>query len=176
MADNCIVRESQLSEFVPVVYDELRRLASQLLRKESNQTLQPTALVHETYVELRNWKLAQFRSKAEFFGAAAFVMRRILATAGRRRRTLKRGADPVPARAGAAEPRANDALLDVVAIDIAMNRLEKISPEASRVLELRLFGGLTIEEAATVLDISPATVKRRWVTAHAWLLRELAVP
>lgn len=171
MEEAAIPVESRFSEFVPVVYDELRRLASQFLRRETgNQTLQPTALVHEAYVELRSWKQAQFRNRAQFFGAAAFVMRRILAAAGRRKRALKRNADSVFL---AVEARTNDTLLDVVAVDIAMTRLEKISPEACRVLELRLFGGLTIEETAEFLGIAPATVKRRWVAAHAWLTREL---
>lgn len=176
MQDRVPTVESQLAEFMPAVYGELRRLASHFLRRDGNQTLQPTALVHETYIELRSWKQAEFRSKAQFFGAASFVMRRVLATAGRRRRTLKRGGDVFPVPLTDAKPRAGDPLLDIVAVDIAMNRLEKLSPDASRVLELRLFGGLTIEETADFLEISPATVKRRWVAAHAWLMRELTLP
>ncbi|MCZ2152172.1 MAG: RNA polymerase subunit sigma-70 [Bryobacterales bacterium] len=166
--------ESELSEFVPVVYDELRRLASQLLRREYNHSLRPTDLVHEAYVELRNWRHAQFQDRAHFFGAASFVMRRVLAAAGRRKRTLKRGAGP-RLRLRSFEPLARDTLLDIVSVDLAMIRLEKINPDASRVLEPRLFGGLTIEETAAFLQIAPATVKRRRVTAHAWLMRELAV-
>lgn len=173
MDNTAIPAESRLSEFVPVVYDELRRLASQLLRRETSHTLQPTALVHEAYVELRNWKHAQFRSRAHFFGAASFVMRRVLAAAGRRRRALKRGADMVQVQLADEDLMVRDTLVDVVAVDIAMNRLEKISPDACRVLELRLFGGLTIEETADYLDISTATVKRRWIAAQAWLVREL---
>ena len=168
--------ESQLAEFMPAVYDDLRRLASHFLRRDRNQTLQPTALVNEAYLELRSWKQAEFRSKAQFFGAASFVMRRVLASAGRRRRTLKRGGDMLPVTLRAADLRASEPLMDIVAVDIAMSRLEKLSPDASRVLELRLFGGLTIEETADFLAISPATVKRRWVAAHAWLMRELTLP
>ncbi|MCC6344679.1 MAG: sigma-70 family RNA polymerase sigma factor [Bryobacterales bacterium] len=164
--------ETPLSEYVPVVYDELRRLATQLLRRQYNPTMQPTALVHEAYVELRSWKHSQFRGRAHFFGAASFVMRRVLASAGRRKRALKRGAGTL-LRLGEREPGGRDTLLDIVTVDIAMSRLEKISPDASRVLELRLFGGLTIEETADFLEVSPATVKRRWLAAHAWLMREI---
>lgn len=170
MTEAAIVAESRFSEFVPAVYDELRRLASQFLRREtSNPTLQPTALVHEAYIELRGWKNAQFRSRAQFFGAAAFAMRRVLANAGRRKRALKRDAASVRH----AQELRYDTLLEVVSVDLALSRLEEISPDASRVLELRIFGGLTIEETAEFLSVSTATVKRRWVAAHAWLTREL---
>ncbi|MFN0169425.1 MAG: ECF-type sigma factor [Bryobacteraceae bacterium] len=162
-------------EYMPVVYDELRRLASQFLRRENgNHSLQPTALVHEAYIELSAWKDFQFQSRAQFFGAAAFAMRRVLAAAGRRRRSLKRGAIPLLVSLEDIQIQTHDPLFDVVAVDIALSRLEAISPEASQVLEVRLFGGLTIEETAAFLGISTATVKRHWIAARAWLSRELA--
>ena len=163
-----------ISEFTSAVYDELRRLASQFLRREnSNHSLQPTALVHEAYIQLAEWKDFQFHSRAEFFGAAAFAMRRVLAAAGRRRRSLKRGANPLLVSLDHAELHASGALLDVLAIDQALSRLERINRNASLVLEVRVFGGLTIDETAAFLKISPATVKRHWIAARAWLVREL---
>ncbi len=160
---------------MPAVYDELRRLASRFLRREgSHHTLQPTALVHEAYLELREWKTLHCESRTHFFGAAAFAMRRVLAAAGRRRLSLKRGANPLLINLEHASLLSHDPLFDVVAVDIALSRLEQIHPECSRVLELRLFGGLTIEETASFLSISPATVKRHWTAARAWLVRELA--
>lgn len=165
----------QLTDFMPSVYDELRRLASRFLRRENNNhTLQPTALVHEAYLQLSQWKGLQCQNRTQFFGAAAFAMRRVLAAAGRRRRSLKRGDNPLLISLEHAAALSHDPLFDIVAVDIALTRLAGISPECSRVLEVRLFGGLTIEETAVFLSISPSTVKRHWTAARAWLVRELA--
>jgi RNA polymerase sigma factor (TIGR02999 family) len=158
---------------MPLVYDDLRRLASRLLRRERrDHTLQPTALVHEIYVQLAAWKAFRCASRAQFFGVAALMMRRVLAAAGRRHASLKAGGalDRVPLDDAAvlAEP-----LLEVMTLDLALQRLESFSPQACRVLELRVFGGLTIEEAAEFLGVSPMTVKRSWQAGRAWLYREL---
>lgn len=156
------------------VYDELRRLArSYLRRNQRDGTLQPTALVHEVYLRLVEWNGFQCRSRVEFFGAAASIMRTILAAAGRRRQTLRRGANPVlvPLRDTAAAEEVP--LIEVVRLDMALARLAAVNPDAARVVEVRVFGGLTIAEAAEFLGASPATVKRRWLVARAWLVRDL---
>ena len=156
------------------VYDELRRLArSYLRRNQRDGTLQPTELVHEVYLRLVEWNGFQCRSRVEFFGAAASVMRNVLAAAGRRRRTLRRGADPVlvpMAEVGASEELP---MFEIVQLDIALGKLAEMDPAAARVVELRVFGGLTLAESAEFLGASTATVKRRWLVARAWLFREL---
>lgn len=167
-------RCESVPELTAGLYAELRRLAAQFLRREANHSLQPTALVHEAYIRLASWKDFRFQSRAEFFGAASFVMRRVLAEAGRRRSTLKRGASTtLLVSLDDAEMQTCGALVDVLAIDQALRRLEEIHPKASRVVEIRIFGGLTIPETAAYLNVSPATVKRHWITARAWLTREL---
>lgn len=170
-------RGEDIPELTAGLYAELRRLAAQFLRREgANHSLQPTALVHEAYIRLAGWKDFRFQSRAEFFGAASFAMRRVLAEAGRRRSTLKRGASTtLLVSLDHAEVQTCGALVDVLAIDQALRRLEEIHPEASRVVEIRIFGGLTIPETAAYLNVSPATVKRHWITAKAWLTRELTL-
>jgi RNA polymerase sigma factor (TIGR02999 family) len=155
------------------VYDELRRLARGYLRRNDG-SLQPTALVHEVYLRMANWNGFHQRSRAEFFGAAACVMRTVLAAAGRKQMALRRGGDAirVPLTGEIDDPHAMP-LFDVVRLDIALSKLAQLNPDAARVVELCVFGGLTHAETADYLALSTATVKRRWVVARAWLFREL---
>lgn len=160
---------------MPVVYEELRRLAEHYLRQERpGHTLQPTALVHEAYLRLSGRRELKLRNRTHFYGAAAQVMRRVLVDHARRRRSLKRGG---PARDTVAFDEAIDtpvnASFDLVALDQALHALERIAPERVRVVELRFFGGLSVNESAEYLGIAPATVKRHWAFARAWLFRRL---
>jgi RNA polymerase sigma factor (TIGR02999 family) len=161
-------------QLVPVVYDELRRIAGQRLQHERpHHTLQPTALVHEAYLKLIDQRHPRWRNRAHFFAIAATLMRRILVDHARGHVAAKRG-DGVPAVSlegvDAAMPEPH---VDVVALNQALERLASIDPRQSRLVELRFFGGLSIEETADVLGISPATVSREWSSAKAWLYREV---
>jgi RNA polymerase sigma factor (TIGR02999 family) len=167
-----------VSQLMPIVYDELRRLAGSYLRREKpGQTLQATALVHEAYVRLVGEKAHRWQDKTHFLAIAALSMRQILVQRARARKAAKRGGDPqritlddqlfASATAGGRE-------LDLVALDAALQKLATLSERQARVVELRYFGGLSVEEAAEVLDVSPATVKREWTLARAWLHRELS--
>jgi len=179
-----------LSELLPLVYGELRRLADRQLRGErQNHTLQRTALVHEAYLRLINQKNVNWQGRAHFIGLAAQLMRRILIDHARARRRAKRGGGMTPLRleqtgvilgssddeSGRVEALefAQDPSVDLSAIDSALCRLEALDPKQGRIVELRFFGGLTIEETAEIVDLSPATVKREWALARAWLRREL---
>jgi RNA polymerase sigma factor (TIGR02999 family) len=159
---------------IPLVYEELRRMARRYLRQERpDHTLQSAALVHEAYLRLVQKENQQWQNRAHFFGVAAQVMRHILVDHARGRRAVKRGAgNPQVAldeRIGVpGEPE-----FDLVVLDDALNRLAELDARQSRLIELRFFGGLSIEETAAVLGISPATAKREWVTARAWLRREI---
>jgi RNA polymerase sigma factor (TIGR02999 family) len=164
-----------LDELMPVVYAELHRLATARLRSErGDHTLQATALVNEAFVRLVGQTRIQWLNREQFFGTAAQLMRRILVDHARERRSVKRGGGVTRVELddalGAVEPRD----VDVLAVDIALERLEQLDARQGRLVVLRFFGGLTIEEVATVLDMSPATAKREWVTARMWLRRELA--
>jgi RNA polymerase sigma-70 factor (ECF subfamily) len=159
---------------VDVVYRELRELAGSLLRRErADHTLQPTALVHEAYLRLIDQTAAGWDDETYFYGVAATTMRRVLVDHARRRKRLKRGGDrgraPIDIETLASDP----ARLDLVELDESLTRLAAISPRRARVVELRFFGGLGVEEAAKMLEVSPATVKREWDTARAWLLLQL---
>ncbi|HVE77426.1 MAG TPA: sigma-70 family RNA polymerase sigma factor [Gemmatimonadaceae bacterium] len=167
---------------LPAVYAELRRQAARAMRREtSDHTLQATALVHEAYLRLVDQRRVDWRNRAHFFGVAAQVMRRILVDHARSRRAAKRGggvqrltlgdALEDPGRRGA--PGAVDAGLDVLALHEALERLAVLDPDQARLVELRYFGGLTVEQTADALGISPATVKREWAIARGWLRREL---
>jgi RNA polymerase sigma factor (TIGR02999 family) len=163
---------------LPIVYEELRRLAAAYLRRERpGQTLQPTALVHEAYLRLMKDRPDRWQNRAHFCAIAAHSMRQILIERARARGAQKRGgAQPrVTFDEGliAADPGQSPAI-DLVALDDALARLEAIDAEQARLVELRFFGGLTIEETAEAMNISPATVKRHWAVARAWLARELA--
>lgn len=159
---------------IPLVYDELRRLARRFLRRERpDHTLQSAALVNEAYLRLIRQDRPQWQNRAHFFGVAAQLMRHILVDHARNRAAAKRGAgaprltlDP-----DVALPRTRD--VDLVALDDALNQLAALDPQQSRLVELRFFGGLSIEETSVVLSVSPATVKREWATARAWLQREI---
>ncbi len=164
-----------LDALTPLVYDELRRLAGAYLRRERHDhTLQSTALVHEAYLKLIDQRNVHWQNRAHFFGVAAQMIRRILVDHARGHQAVKRGS-------GAAQLSLDEALgvpgqqrdVNLVALDDALGELEKLDPQQSRVIELRYFAGLSIEETAEVMSISPATVKREWSTARAWLFREL---
>jgi RNA polymerase sigma-70 factor, ECF subfamily len=166
--------EDALQSLMPLVYDELHRLAASYLRKERRQhTLQPTALVNELYLKIFDQQRTNWRNRAQFFGVAAQMMRRILVDHARAHHASKRGGDRflVSLRNIAAFGAQPDA--DLLALHDLLNRLETIDPNQARIVELRFFGGLTIEETAEVMQISHATVEREWRTAKAYLKREL---
>ena len=163
-----------LDDVIDAVYQELRRMADRYLRKERlDHTLQTTALVHEAYMRLIDQTQVSWQNRAQFFGVAAQMMRRILVDHARTRRRDKRG--------GAAETLSLDDFVnlsqgrasDLVALDDALNSLARIDQRKSRVVELRFFGGLNVEEAAQVLDVSPQTILRDWKLAKAWLYQEI---
>jgi RNA polymerase sigma factor (TIGR02999 family) len=163
-----------LDQLLPLVYAELRQIASRQLRRERTEhTLQPTALVHEVYLRMVDQRQVDWKDRAHFFGVAAHVMRRILVDHARRHDAGKRGdgVPPLPIDA-AGETAAADAI-PVLALDLALQKLAGFDADLARMVELRAFGGLTIEEAACVLNVTPATAKREWRTAKAWLGREL---
>jgi len=163
-----------LEELIPVVYPELRRIAARYLRRERvGHTLQPTALVHEAYVKLIDQDRAHWQNRAQFFGVAAQLMRRILVDHAREHAAEKRGGSARPVTLVDAMAASPDRGIDVLALDEALERLTAIYPEQGRLVELRYFGGLTIEETGEVLGLSPATVKRQWAVARAWLLANL---
>ena len=164
-----------LDRLMPIVYDELRRQAARYLRREqAGHTLQTTALIHEAYVRLVDQRNVQWQNRAHFFGIAAQLMRRILVDHARTKKRVKRGGSGVRVSLGEANVAARGEDLDVVALDEALNRLARIDEQQSRVVELRFFSGLTVEETAEAMGISPATVKRDWSMAKAWLHRELS--
>lgn len=170
--------EDALATLMPLVYEELRRQAERYMRRERrDHTLQPTALVHETYLQLVDQNRVQWQNRAQFFGVAAGLMRRIMLKHARGHKTEKRGgrARRVPLDPTAAKDRAavKQSAEELIALDEALERLAAFDPRQSKILELRHFGGLTIDEAAVCLEVSPATVKREARLAQAWLKREL---
>jgi RNA polymerase sigma factor (TIGR02999 family) len=163
-----------LEKLTPLVYDELRRLAGRYLRQERHgHTLQSTALVHEAYLKLVGQNNVRWQNRAHFFGIAAQMIRRILVDYARARGADKRGsgAEKLSLDEAIALPGGPD--LDLVALDDALEGLARIDPRQSRLVELRFFAGLTLEETAEVLQMSLATAKRDWVSAKAWLSREI---
>src|SRR5215208_5135814 len=165
-----------LNELLPLVYAELRRIAARQLRSERvGHTLQPTALVHEVYLRLVDQRNVDWRNRAHFFGVAAHVMRRILVDHARRHSASKRG-DGLPRVSldEATEVVGPDGI-PFLALDQALDRRAGMDEDLARIVELRAFGGMTIEEAACVLKVSPSTAKREWRTAKAWLTRELGL-
>jgi RNA polymerase sigma factor (TIGR02999 family) len=167
--------KSALNSLLPMVYGELRRLAKHYLKSERpDHTLQSTALVHEAYLRLVGQDSLRVDSRAHFFGIAAGLMREILVDHARRRGAAKRGGDCLTLTLDEAIAWPQQKPLDVVALDDALKRLAGMDPRQSRIVELRFFGGLSIEEASEVLEISPATVKREWATARLWLQREMS--
>ena len=164
-----------LDRLMPIVYDELRRQAARYLRREkAGHTLQTTALIHEAYVRLVDQRNVQWQNRAHFFGIAAQLMRRILVDHARAKKRVKRGGSGVRVSLGEATVAVKGQDLDVVALDQALERLAQIDEQQSRVVELRFFSGLSVEETAEVMGISKATVKRDWSMAKAWLHRELS--
>jgi RNA polymerase sigma factor (TIGR02999 family) len=159
---------------MPVVYDELRRIARRHLWNErQDHTLQSAALVNEAYLRLARQKTPQWQNRAHFFGVAAQLMRQILVDHARNRLAAKRGAGATKLTLDPEVAQSAKADVDVLALDVALEKLTALDAQQGRLVEMRFFAGLSIEETATVLDVSPATVKREWVTARAWLKREL---
>jgi RNA polymerase sigma factor (TIGR02999 family) len=166
--------KSALDKLAPLVHEELRQLARHYLRGERiGHTLQPTALVNEAYMRFVNLREIEWQNKAHFFAIAATIMRRILVDHARGRNYAKRGGAQQRVSLSKADRFANQPDIDLVALDDALITLETMSPQQSRIVELRFFGGLTIEETAEVLGISHATVERDWAVARAWLRREV---
>jgi RNA polymerase sigma factor (TIGR02999 family) len=169
-------RREALDRLVPLVYEDLRRLAVGYMGRESpGHALQPTALVHEAYVRLIDQRRVHWKNRAHFFGVAASLMRRILVDHARRRRAEKRGGEAE--RITLTEdvlPAAQPDALDVLSLHESLERLAAFDPQLARIVELRYFGGLTIEEAAAVIGVSPATVVREWTIAKAWLRADLS--
>ena len=164
-----------LDALVPLVYDELRRLARHYLRQERpGHTLQSTALVHEAFVRLVGHKPPQWKDRAHFFAVAAQLMRRILVDHARRRGAAKRGSNGQSESLSEDLAISNARPIDLLALDEALNALAALDARQSRIVELRFFGGLSLENTSEVLGISPATVKREWATAGAWLYQEMA--
>ncbi|CAN5706598.1 MAG: sigma-70 family RNA polymerase sigma factor [Pyrinomonadaceae bacterium] len=163
-----------LDRLTPLVYEELRHQAARYLRRERpGHTLQTTALINEAYLRLIDAKDVQWQSRAHFFAIAANLMRRILVDHARRRDVEKRGGSQIRLTLDEALAIAPETDVDVLAIDEALNRLANLDPQQARVVELRFFSGLNVEETATALGVSPKTVKRDWSVARAWLRREI---
>jgi RNA polymerase sigma factor (TIGR02999 family) len=159
---------------MPLVYAELRRLAAVYLQRErAGHTLQPTALVHEAYMRLIDQSRIPWQNRAHFVGVAAQMLRRVLVDHARARQTVKRGAGGIALSLKEELAAGPERDLDLVALDEALGELERIDQQQSRIVELRFFAGVSIEETAESLGISPATVKRDWAVARAWLFRRL---
>jgi RNA polymerase sigma factor (TIGR02999 family) len=166
--------ERAIDELLPLVYDEMRRLAAAYMSRErGDHTLQPTALVHETYLKLIDQRKVDWQNRAHFFGLAAEIMRRILVNHARDKRAGKRGggAQKVSLSVAADAPEKSD--LDVLALDEALERLAAIDKRKARVIELKFFGGMTSKEISEILQISDATVEREWSFARAWLFEAI---
>ena len=167
---------SAMDRLMPVVYDELRRIAGRFFRRERpGNTLQPTALVNEVYIRLVDQRGMSWQSRAHFFGIAARLMRQILVDRARSRQAAKRGgADYKLDLTDISDVLDKSRSLDLLALDQALDGLASFDPQQGRVVELKFFGGLSIEETAEVMGTSPATVKREWALAKSWLFRELS--
>lgn len=164
-----------LERLIPLVYGELRRQARGYLRKErSGHTLQPTALVHEVYLRLVDQSQVKWQNRAHFFGVAARAMREILVDHARKRRAAKRGGPDSLISIDDVNPASPPRNLDLLDLDRTLKRLAALDERQARLVELRVFGGLTIDETAEVLEISPATVSREWHHAETWLHREMS--
>jgi RNA polymerase sigma-70 factor, ECF subfamily len=162
------------SKLIPLVYDELRRLAGRYMRRErTGHTLQATALVHEAYLKLVQYPSVDWQNRAHFFGIAAHVMRHILVDHARGRGREKRGAGQQLVSLAEALVFSPEKSVELLKLDESLERLTKLDPRQGRIVELRFFGGLTVEETAQVLGISPKTVKREWSVAKAWLHGDL---
>lgn len=159
---------------MPIVHNELRRIARRcMVGERAGHTLQATALVNEAYMRLVDQRAVQWQNRAHFFGIAAQIMRRILVDHARMQKAEKRGSGQNPILLDEALEVAADRQLDFVAVDDALKTLAELDPRQAQIVELRFFGGLSIEETAEVTKLSPATIKREWASARAWLRREL---
>jgi len=164
--------QQALSELLPIIYDELRRVAHQYLHREHHeQMLETTALVHEAYLKLIDQRSVSWQNRAHFFAIAAQAMRRILIDNARKRSAAKREGEKIPLDDVAII--STDRTEHLLALDDALQRLEQIDSQQSKIVELRYFGGLTIGETAEAMSLSPATVKREWAMARAWLYQQL---
>jgi RNA polymerase sigma factor (TIGR02999 family) len=164
-----------LDKLVPVVYEELRRQAARYLKRERpGHTLQTTALIHEAYIRLIDQKNVHWQNRAHFYAISAKLMRRILVDHARSRQAAKRGGSDIklPLEEAMITPEGRE--VDIVALDEALERLAAIDPQQSRVVELKFFSGMSVEETAEVLGVSTRTVKRDWNVAKAWLRREIS--
>jgi RNA polymerase sigma factor (TIGR02999 family) len=166
--------KAAMDQLMPLVYDELRRLARSYLHKERpGHTLQSTALVHEVYLRLIDQRSVKWQNRSHFFAMAAQMIRRILVDHARGQKAAKRGSGAVMLELDDAVGLPGQRDLDLIALDDALTGLAAIDPDQGRIVELRFFGGLSIEETAAVLGVSPATVNREWSSARAWLFREM---
>jgi len=160
---------------VPLVYDELRRIARRCLAgQRSDHTLQPTALVHEAYLRLARRDSLDWRDRVHFFAMAAQMMRQILVDHARKHAAAKRGGNAVTLLLDEESVVSKQASFDLLALDDAMKQLASLDPRQSQIVELRFFGGLSIEETAQAVNISPATTKREWATARLWLYQAMS--
>jgi len=167
-------QKEAVNDLLPIVYDELHRLAKAYFRRErSEHTLQPTALVHEAYLRLVDQRVP-IESRGHFLALAATQMRRILLDHARKRQAARRGGDDERVLLEDTMAISDRQPLDIIAIDSALEKLSLLDPDQAHLVELRFFGGLSVEETAEVLHISPATVKRSWTSARAFLHREIA--
>lgn len=169
--------QDAFERLIPLVYDELHTLASrQLTREWRHDRLQTTAVVNEAYVKLFGQRQIDWQNRGHFFALAAQLMRRILVDHARRQLRQKRGSGDTPAELTDAmpSPEAPVNIVDAIDLDRALQKLEQLDPDQGRIVEMRFFGGLTVEETAAVLGSSPATVKREWAIAKGWLYRELS--
>jgi RNA polymerase sigma factor (TIGR02999 family) len=174
LGDAAAGKREALEALLPLVYDELRRQAAAYMRRERpGHTIQATALVHEAYLRLMKEPNTRWQNRAHFCAIAANSMRQILVEHARAKGRLKRAGNQQRITLTDAIPATSDAPVDVEALDAALTRLANMDPELARLVELRFFGGLSIEETAHVLGVSPATVKRSWATARAWIKREM---
>jgi RNA polymerase sigma factor (TIGR02999 family) len=163
-----------LDQLLPVVYQELRRMAGNYLRQENpGHTLQPTALVHEAWLRLIDQARVDWRNRAQFFGVAAQMMRRILVDHAKAKHREKRGGDAVKLSLDDVINLSGERAADLLALDDALDELTRVDERKSRVVELRYFGGFTIEEIAQILEVSPETVMRDWKLAKAWLYQQI---
>ncbi|MEM7356685.1 MAG: sigma-70 family RNA polymerase sigma factor [Acidobacteriota bacterium] len=174
LLDWCGGNEQALERLVPLVYDELHRQAERYMQRErKDHTLQPTALVHETFLQLIDQSRIHWQNRAQFFGVAAQLMRRVVLKHAREHGAEKRGGKALRVTLDDALASPQEYATDVLALDEALTRMAKLDPRQSKIVELRYFGGLTIEEVAVCLDLSPTTVKRETRMARAWLQKEM---
>ncbi len=169
--------QAAADKLMPLVYEELRRLAHQYMRREKpGHTLQTSALVNEAYVRLVDQAKIQWEGRAHFFGIAARLMRQILVDQARRKNFAKRGGGAIRVSLDSTDAIAQQQSANVMALDEALKTLEQTDPRKSRIVELRFFGGMSIEETAEALKVSPGTVMREWTFARAWLRNQMSQP